>query len=145
MLPFLAITIIAKIGDRLSYACTTLRYMRTVYTCLSVHLTPVYRNATRPEPPVECGVEGVTALNRVGCNLRCQFGAVSCVTVGCTDLRSVAAFGTLGGETVICTLGGASLSMLSTGGGVAFDLCDGRAPSKIFANCSSMSILSWPT
>jgi hypothetical protein len=52
---------------------------------------------------MECGVVGVTALQGFGLNLRCEFGVVICVIVGCTTLRGVASFGILGGETVICT------------------------------------------
>jgi hypothetical protein len=57
-----------------------------------------------------CGVEGVIALHGVGFNGQCEFGVVICVTIGCTTLRGVAVFGTLRGETVICTLIGVSLS-----------------------------------
>jgi hypothetical protein len=60
---------------------------------------------------IGCGVEGVTTLHGVGCNILCKFGTMTCVTVGCTTLGGVAAaFFTLGGEPVICTLGGVSLS-----------------------------------
>jgi hypothetical protein len=66
---------------------------------------------------IGCGVQGVTALHGVGFNLRCEFGVVICVTVGCTTLGGVAAFGTPGGEPVIYTFGGVSLSVISTWGG----------------------------
>jgi hypothetical protein len=56
-----------------------------------------------------CGVLGVTAMAGVGLNLRCEFGVVMFVTVGCITLEGVAPFITLGRETAICTLGGALL------------------------------------
>jgi hypothetical protein len=59
-----------------------------------------------------CGVEGETALHGGGLNLLCEFGVVICVTIGCTTLGGVAAFGTFGGETVFCTLGGVSLAAI---------------------------------
>jgi hypothetical protein len=54
------------------------------------------------------------ALNGVGFNLQYEFDVVICVTFGCTTLGCVPVFGTLGGETVICTLGG----MLVPGGAI---------------------------
>jgi hypothetical protein len=65
---------------------------------------------------MKCGVVGVTALHGVGINLRCEFGVVMCVSVGCITLRGVAPFTTLQGETAICTLGVASLSFISNRG-----------------------------
>jgi hypothetical protein len=59
----------------------------------------------------------VTALQGVGLNLRCEFGVVICVTVGCTTIGDVPSFGTLRRETVICTLIGVKLSTISTLGG----------------------------
>jgi hypothetical protein len=61
---------------------------------------------------------GVTALHGVGLNRRCEFGVVMCVAVGFLALRGVASFITLRGETVMCTLGGVSLSMISMWGKV---------------------------
>jgi hypothetical protein len=89
---------------------------------------------------IGCGVEGATALYGVGCNLRYEFCTVTCVTVGCTTLGGVAAFGTLGSETVIYILRDVSLWSILTWGDIVFNLCDGRAPSKIVANRSSVSI-----
>jgi hypothetical protein len=80
---------------------------------------------------MECGVLGVTALAGVGLNLRCEFGVVIFVTVGCITLEGVAPFTTLGGETAICTLVGASLSLISNRGYIASFLRAGSAPSKI--------------
>jgi hypothetical protein len=50
-----------------------------------------------------CGVLGVTALALadVVLNLRCEFGVVMVVAVGCITLEGVAPFITLGGETAI--------------------------------------------
>jgi hypothetical protein len=64
-----------------------------------------------------CGVGGVTALLGVVCVLRCEFGVKIAVVVCCATLCGVAAFCTLGGETLIFTLGGASLPTVSAGGG----------------------------
>jgi hypothetical protein len=89
---------------------------------------------------VGCVIEGVTTLHVVVCYLLCDFGTVTYVTVGCTILGGVATFCTIVGETVIYTLRGVRLSSISTWGDVVFDLCDGRAPSKIAANRSSASI-----
>jgi hypothetical protein len=63
-----------------------------------------------------CGVGGDTALLWVVCVLRCEFGVKSDDVVCCATLCGVALFRTLRGETVICTLGGASLPTVSAGG-----------------------------
>jgi hypothetical protein len=56
---------------------------------------------------IGCGVEWVTALYGVRCNILCEFGTVSRVAV---------AFCTIGDATVICTLGVVSLPSISTWG-----------------------------
>jgi hypothetical protein len=55
-----------------------------------------------------CGVGGVTTLLGVVCVPRYEFGVKSDDVVCCSTLCGVAVFFTLGGETVICTLRGAS-------------------------------------
>jgi hypothetical protein len=78
---------------------------------------------------IGCVVEGVTALHGVGCNLLCELG-----TVG-----GVAAFCTIGGETVIFTLEVVSLSLISSWGGRRIRFM------PIASNRLSASILSSPT
>jgi hypothetical protein len=53
--------------------------------------------------------------------------------------------GTLGGETVIFTLGGVSLLGSLPRWGVVFVLCDGRAPSNVSINRLSAIICPSPT
>jgi hypothetical protein len=69
-----------------------------------------------------CGVCGVTArLAGVFCR-QCEFG-VACVVMFCLgEICWAVAFGTLGGETAVCTLGGALLSSFLVGGTTSFAL-----------------------
>jgi hypothetical protein len=90
-------------------------------------------------------VLGVTALTGVGLNFRCEFGVVMFVTAGCMTLGGVSPFITIGGETAIYTLGGASLSLISIRGDVASFLRDGSAPSNIAVSCLRASICFPPT
>jgi hypothetical protein len=92
-----------------------------------------------------CGVLGITGLAGVGLNLRCEFGVVMVVTVGCITLEDVAPFITLGGETAICTLGGALLSLILNRGDIVSYLRAGSAPSKIAPSRLRASICSSPT
>jgi hypothetical protein len=88
---------------------------------------------------------GCTALAGVGLNLRCEFGVVIFITLGCITLEGVAPFITLRGETDIRTLGGASLSLISNRGYIASFLRVDSAPSKIAASRLIASICSSPT
>jgi hypothetical protein len=62
----------------------------------------------------------------------------------CATLCVVAVFCTLIGETVICTLGGASFPTFSAGGITTLDLCDRVAPSKISAKRFNATVCSSP-
>jgi hypothetical protein len=92
-----------------------------------------------------CGVLGVTALADVVLNLRCEFGVVLVITVGWIALAGVVPCTTLRGETDICTLGGAPMSLISKRGDVVSFLRVGSAPSKIAANRWRATMCSSPT
>jgi hypothetical protein len=92
-----------------------------------------------------CGVLGVTFLAGVVLNLRFEFGFLLAITVGWTALAGFVPFTTLGGETSICTLGGAAISLISHRGDVVSFLRAGSAPSNIADNRWWASICSFPT
>jgi hypothetical protein len=76
--------------------------------------------------------------------MRCEFGVRSDDVVCCASLCCVAVCCTLGGETVICTLGGASFPTVSAGGITTLDFCR-VAPSKISAKHLNSNVCSSPT
>jgi hypothetical protein len=78
------------------------------------------------------------------CVLRCEFGVKCDDVVCCVTLCCVAVFCTLGGETVLFTLGGALFPTVLAGGITTLDFCR-VAPSKISAKCFNSNVCSSPT
>jgi hypothetical protein len=87
-----------------------------------------------------CGVCGVTErLSGVFC-LRWEFGVECDDVFGWGDIFCVVVFFTLGGEAVVCTLGGAAFSTLSVGVTTTFDVRR-LAPSKILSGVAKLSFV----